>query len=130
MLKLQSAWSGNYCGMAGSPVRHRSSPDSSSGGGPVLAKAAGLLSGSQYPVGQADPCGAAIAGALVSALRLERSARHRHPCNFRPLARQEFQVVLALEIAGWPATAAEGNSPADRSRGTGERDLGRGAGGR
>ena len=41
-------------------VRHRSSPDSSSGGSPILAKAPCLLSGSQYPTWQADRCGTAI----------------------------------------------------------------------
>jgi hypothetical protein len=45
--------------------------------------------------------------------------------RLRGLASQEFQVVLALEIAGWPTTAGEGNSPADRSHGEGERDWGR-----
>src|SRR6201993_3597738 len=48
--------------------RRCSSPDSSSGGSPVLAKAARLLPRSPDPASPTDRCGAAVAGALVSAL--------------------------------------------------------------
>jgi len=48
------------------------------------------------------------------------------------LARGQFRVALlqlrelvALEITRRSATAAQGNPPADRSHGEGERDLGR-----
>ena len=43
----------------------------------------------------------------------------------RPLAPEELQTVLALEITRRAATAAQGNPPADRSHGEGECDLGR-----
>ena len=43
----------------------------------------------------------------------------------RSLASQRFQVVLALEVARWPPTAAERDSAAHRSYGQGKRDLGR-----
>src|SRR4029077_15637632 len=93
--------------------RRRSSPDSGSGRSPVLAKAARLLPRSPGPASPTDQCGAAVAGPLVSALLLERSARHRDALDFLPLAPEDLQTLLALEIMRRAATAAQGNPPAD-----------------
>lgn len=48
------------------------------------------------------------------------------PTNFVRWHRRGFRLCWRwMEVAGRPATAAEGNSPADRSPGEGERDSGR-----
>lgn len=75
-------------------------PNRRSGGSSVLKKAACLQPGSPDQASQADRCWASVAGAVVSAFRLERSAHRRSAGNIRPLASQEFQVVPALEVAG------------------------------
>src|ERR1019366_4099933 len=75
---------------------------------------------------QADRCGPVVAGALVSPVRLEGSADYCDTGDFHPLASQEFQVVLALQVAGRSATSAKGHSPADCSHVEGKRYLGRG----
>jgi hypothetical protein len=50
----------------------------------------------------------------------ERSARHGHARNLRPVASQGFQAVLALEVTRRTAGASQGHTPDHRSRGEGE----------
>jgi hypothetical protein len=59
------------------------------------------------------------------AFRVERSAHHRYTQDLCLLASQGFQTVLALEVAGRSAPAAQGHTPAHRPDGKGEHNLGR-----
>ena len=72
-----------------------------------------------------DRRGPIVAGALVPAFRVERSAHRRYTQDLCLLASQGFQTVLALEVAGRSATAAQGHTPAHRPDGKGEHNLGR-----
>jgi hypothetical protein len=54
-----------------------------------------------------DRRGPIVAGALVPAFRVERSAHRRYPQDLCLLASQGFQTVLALEVARRSATAAK-----------------------
>src|ERR1017187_2130759 len=69
--------------------------------------------------------GTIVAGALVPAFRVERSAHRRYTQDLCPLASQGFQTVLALEVTGRTASAAQGHTPAHRPDGKGEHNLGR-----
>ena len=106
------------------PGRHGPFPNSRSRGSPVLAKAAGLLPGSSDSASPADRRCTIVADALVPAFRVERSACHRNASDFRPLASQGFQTVLALEVAGRSAPAPQGHTPAHRPDGKREHNLG------
>src|ERR1019366_7151146 len=100
-------------------------PDSRSSGSSVLAKATGLLPGPPDSASPPDRRGTIVAGALVPAFRVERSAHRRYTQDLCPLASQGFQTVLALEVTGRTASAAHGHTPAHRPDGKGEHNLGR-----
>jgi hypothetical protein len=105
--------------------RRRPLPNGRSGGSPVLAQAARLLSGSPDPASPPDRCGTIVAGARVPAFRLERSAHGRYTRYLRLLASQWFQAELVLEVRRRTASTSQGNPPAHRSHGEGENNLGR-----
>src|SRR5664279_5784744 len=136
MLPLRSVWQRNFRpiltvlwellrdGLA-VPERRHPFANSRSSGNPVLAKAVGLLPGSPDSASPPDRRGTIVAGALVPAFRVERSAHGRYTWYLCPLASPGFQAVLALEVAGRSATAAQRHTPAHRSDGEGGHNWGR-----
>src|ERR1035437_1156602 len=77
---------GTAAGWIAVPERRGPLPNSRSSGNPVLAKAAGLLPGPPDPASSPDRRGTIVAGALVPAFRVERSAHRRYTQDLCPLA--------------------------------------------